>query len=555
MPVVLITASAVILLMFALSQAIMSMLAAVNYNYYTQLAEESAEAGTVYADACLESNDRKQTWGNTSTTFLTQSSDCAGTQNFYADSTINGVNASLPIRFTVGDVASTPLGVNIPAKGTSTMPGASTSITGALNRSITWENIIISQGSVSGTKRTCGIITGHVYCWGDNAYGQLGDGTTKAQLKPVRAEGALAGEKVTAMFAAQYHNCAVASGEVYCWGLNNHGQLGDNTTTDRLSPVKVAGPWAAGTVTDVGGTSFVSCAIAAGKIYCWGDNEQGMVGVNDSATPINDYRTPVLVKTAPTIPNGLSATYTATSLSSGSRSSNMCAVADSKAYCWGPNNIGQIGDNTTTQRYAPTAVYAAGALNGKLVKTISQDGYSSVAGSETKPPPYAHVCVVATDSTGLNGKAYCWGENVAGQLGNNSTTDSKVPVAVNTTTTGNPLSGKTIVDVVSGIWHSCALTSEGKVACWGDNTYGQLGDGTNADKLVPTAVKEESGKLLGATVTAIGGGANRGCAIANQKTYCWGYNLNGQIGDGTIVNTNVPTEAIFLRPKDNNYIY
>lgn len=432
------------------------------------------------------------------------------------------------------------------------MPGASTSITGALNRSITWENIIISQGSVSGTKRTCGIITGHVYCWGDNAYGQLGDGTTTAQLKPVRVEGLLASEKVTAMFAAEYHNCAVAGGEVYCWGLNNHGQLGDGTTTDHSSPVKVAGSWPAGTVTDVGGTSFVSCAIAAGKIYCWGGNIYGAIGIN--STSILDYKTPQSVSTGPTVANGLSATYTATSLSSGSRSSTMCAVADSKAYCWGPNDIGQIGDNTTTQRNAPTAVYAAGALNGKLVKTISQDGYSNGTTSEAPAPPYAHVCAVATDNTGLNGRVYCWGENNRGQLGNNSTTDSRVPVAVSTPT-GNPLYGKTIVDVVSGINHSCALTNEGKVACWGYNVYGQLGDGTNVDKLVPAAVKEESGKLLGATVTAIGGGANRGCAIANQKTYCWGYNLNGQLGDGTTTNKNVPTEAIFLRPKNNNYIY
>jgi alpha-tubulin suppressor-like RCC1 family protein len=160
--------------------------------------------------------------------------------------------------------------------------------------------------------------------------------------------------------------------------------------------------------------------------------------------------------------------------------------------------------------------------------------------------------VVATDSNGSNGRVYCWGENNSGQLGNNSTTDAKAPIAVSTT---GIFSGKTIVDVAAGIQHSCALTSEGKVGCWGDNGSGQLGDNTTTDRKVPTAVYEEAGALLNAQVTALGGGANRSCAIANQKSYCWGLNTDGQLGDGTTTNRKKPTESVFLRPENNNFIY
>lgn len=262
--------------MLALSQAIMSMRNMVNYSYYSKLSEESAEAGTVYAYACFEANGRVQTWGNTSTTKLTQSSNCSGSnQTLYAPSTTGGNNASIPIRFSVGDASTTPYSLGITATGTSTMPGKATPIVGSLNRSVTWKANLVSQSSASGTFRTCGILSGNVYCWGTNNYGQLGNNTTVDSLVPVKVykeTGVLAGKLVTSMFAAQNHNCAIAAGDVYCWGRNNYGQLGNNSTTNSSKPVKVSGPWTAGTVTEIGGTSYVSCAIAAGKIYCWGYN-------------------------------------------------------------------------------------------------------------------------------------------------------------------------------------------------------------------------------------------------------------------------------------------
>ena len=559
MPIIIIVSGTLIVLTMAVMQSVLSMRNLTNHSYYTKLAEESTEAGLIYAYACLENQTNVQVW----TATLTETSNCEGNSSAFATSTDNYVSVTgktrpLPIHFSVGDIEITPNSYSISAQGTANQLFANgavaRSFTTNSNMAVNWESDAVSQRSVSGTLRTCGILSGNAYCWGDNTYGQLGNNTTTDSLVPVKVfkeAGVLAGKTVSDMFAAQDHNCAIAAGEVYCWGRNNFGQVGDGTTTHRLKPVKVGGALTGKVVTYVGGTSNTSCAIAEGKIYCWGQNLYGAVGTNATTS---HYTTPMPVATASNgVSGGLSASYIATKLTSGSRSTNMCAIADNKAYCWGPNRAGQIGNNvapSTTLYRAPTAVYTGGALSGKLITAITQDGYSDLSGTPT-PPPYAHVCAVATNSDGSGGWVYCWGENNSGQLGNNSTTDTRVPVAV----AAGAMSGKTIVDVAAGISHNCALSSDGKVFCWGLNSSGQIGDNTSTTRRTPVAVYEQSGILLNAVVTTIGAGANRGCATANQKAYCWGLNSDGQIGDGTTTNRFRPTESIYLRPQDNKYIY
>lgn len=567
--VVLVVSAALIMLTLAVMQSVLSMRTSSNYSYYSKLAEEAAESGSIYAYACLKTQTNVVVWqGKT----LTEATDCEG--NALATNIARNITGfkslldnpsdtndrtPLQIRFTIrdSDVRMTPNSYDIVSNGQASRLAANGSVVRAfpakLNMSVHWESDTVSQRSVSGTLRTCGILSGNVYCWGNNAYGQLGNNSTVNSLVPVKVfkeAGVLAGKAVSDMFAAQDHNCVIANGEVYCWGRNNRGQLGDGTTTNRWKPIKVGGALAGKTVTAVGGTSWGSCAIADGKIYCWGNNSHGTVGAN---TTTSQYATPTLVATAADgVTNGLPSNYTATSLTSGSRSANMCAIADGKAYCWGPNKAGQIGNNTApgnTIYRAPVAVYSSGVLSGKVVTAITQDGYSDVDGST--PPPHAHVCVVATNTNGSNGWVYCWGENESGQLGNNSTTDTRLPVAVS----NGAMSGKTIVDVAAGLAHNCALTSDGKVYCWGLNSSGQLGDNTTTTRRTPVAVYEEDHALRNAIVTTIGAGANRGCATANNKAFCWGLNTDGQIGDGTLTNRRKPTESIFLRPTDNKYIY
>jgi alpha-tubulin suppressor-like RCC1 family protein len=145
-----------------------------------------------------------------------------------------------------------------------------------------------------------------------------------------------------------------------------------------------------------------------------------------------------------------------------------CAIAsDNQAYCWGRNSQGQIGDNNVTGRYVPTAVDTSGVLTGKTILSISAGGN--------------HTCAIASDN-----QVYCWGYDHYGQLGDNTTTDSLVPVAVNTS---GVLAGKTILSVSAGVNHTCVIASDNQAYCWGWNNYGQLGDNTSGtNRLVPAAV-------------------------------------------------------------------
>lgn len=548
LPTILLIVTVLLIVGLALIQSASSIRTSVEDQYYTRLAKETAEAGITAANYCLQTNNFIQTWGpDASNPNLSQNTDCDGDTLSPQVSSLHSGGITRAT-FSVGDLEVRDDGaIIIVSTGTvdvlrSTGGAVARTYTSTLKQLVNWKQFEASV-SASGTNKTCAVITSELYCWGANSVsggedfsGQLGDGTFTDSLTPVKVmqdTGLLAGKIIDAVFSAQYHSCALAAGKVYCWGQNNSGQLGNGTFTDSNVPVEVGGALSGKIVSDIGGTGDTSCAIAEGKIYCWGENGHGTVGDNSTT----DRNTPTAVNTS-----SLGASYTATKLStSGSRSFNMCAIANNgKAYCWGDNDAGQVGNGTSgsTDVRVPTKVYDGGVLSGKTVTAISQDGYY------TGSPAWPHVCVVAS------GKVYCWGENNAGQLGRGNTSDSNVPVAVVGT-----LSSKVVQDVVVGLQHSCALANS-RVYCWGDNGAGQLGDDKmGIDRSTPALVSELPGGLQGKTVTAIGGGANRGCAIADYRAYCWGLNNNGQLGDGTQTNRDIPTEAIFLRPQAPAYIF
>lgn len=534
-------------------------------DHYQKLADEAAEAGAAYATACLTLSSHIQTWGSAASggarPNLTPNTSCNGTNSYpshtyvYSDSTVrtffNVGNLDYSQQFSAQISA---LGYAQVLKSDGTVEKTYTSVQ---KKVITWPTEVVGQMSASGTNRTCAIVTYNVYCWGYNRYGQLGDGRyiggvagegigsssaidSAIPVKVYKAPGVMAGKDIVKIFVAQNHSCALSQdGKMYCWGYNSAGQLGNNSTTDSPVPIQVGGALTGLTVTDIGGTSNATCAIANSKIYCWGSNSMGVTGRGVTA---GGTLTPTLVTaggTATTLP----AAYTATKLStSGSRSRVMCAIAGGKAYCWGENDNGSVGDGTITQRLIPTKVSESTGLSGKTVTAISQDGYTSNGAGG-----FAHVCAIAS------GVLYCWGENGDGQLGNGSTSDySFSPVAV-VTNTG--LSGKTIQDVQVGLRHSCVRASGG-VYCWGYNSSGQVGDNSYISRSSPVAVAQQPGGLTSSNVTTIGAGANRGCAaVTDGRTFCWGLNGQGQIGDGTTIDRNVPTESLFLRPTGNQYIF
>ena len=149
----------------------------------------------------------------------------------------------------------------------------------------------------------------------------------------------------------------------------------------------------------------------------------------------------------------------------------------------------------------------------------------------------------------LSNRAYCWGSGSSGQLGNNSTTNSSSPVAVNTT---GVLAGKTIKQISAGSFHTCAIASDNKAYCWGSGTSGQLGNNLYTNSSIPVAVNT-TGVLAGKTIKQISNGSSHTCAIASDdKAYCWGSGSFGALGNNSAANSSVPVRV--YAPKENTTI-
>jgi len=335
---------------------------------------------------------------------------------------------------------------------------------------------------------TCALKSdGTVWCWGDNEYGELGDGTTTERHTPVQVSGLT---NVVAVAPGSVHTCALKSdGTVWCWGDNYYGQLGDGTTTERHTPVQVSGLTNVVAVT-VG--SLHTCALKSdGTVWCWGFNGAGELG--DGTT--TDRHTPVQV-------SGLTNVVAVTV-----GFVHTCALkSDGTVWCWGYNHHGELGDGTTTDRHTPVQV--SGLTN---VVAVEAGG--------------GHSCALKSDGT-----VWCWGDNYYGQLGDGTTTDRHTPVQVSGLTN--------VVAVTAGSEHSCALKSDGTVWCWGDNEYGELGDGTTTERHTPVQV---SGLT---NVVAVVAGGLYSCALKSDGTvWCWGDNEYGQLGDGTTTQRNTPVQV------------
>lgn len=273
-------------------------------------------------------------------------------------------------------------------------------------------------------------VDGAAYCWGLNSSGQLGNGLTTG-FGPSKVL-ALGEDPVQKISAGANHTCAITEqGSLYCWGANESGQLGIGSRNSSSVPMLVT--LAAPAADVAAGTAFTCARLTNSQIYCWGSNSYGQLG--DPATALTTQRlTPWLV------PNF----NISTSISAGAE--HACAVrADGTAACWGRNNQGMIGDNSTTDRRQPTLV--SGLNNATRI------------GANV-----SHSCAILADGT-----ARCWGLNTSGRLGDGTTTRRLTPVVV----TG--LTGATaITDGASA--HTCAVTSQDRY-CWGSNSSGQFGPG------------------------------------------------------------------------------
>lgn len=325
----------------------------------------------------------------------------------------------------------------------------------------------ISAGATS----TCALADGLVFCWGDGSSGQLGNNSTSSSSVPVAVStsGVLSGRTVTAIgvggstTSVYRHACALADGQVFCWGANGAGQLGNNSTTDSSVPVAVstAGVLSGRTVTSLQTGDAHTCAVADNLSFCWGFGGSGQLGVGSSSSS----SVPVAVSTAGVLSgrtvSALSAGGSATTVSS---NSSTCAIADSLAFCWGRGTDGRLGQGASSSSTSPVAVSTAGVLSGRTISQITSGA--------------AHTCAVA-DSL-----AFCWGLGSSGRLGNGAATTSNIPVAVDAT---GLLNGRSISDISNGSAHTCVV-ADGELFCWGAGTNGRLGNGLTSASATPVAV-------------------------------------------------------------------
>lgn len=332
----------------------------------------------------------------------------------------------------------------------------------------------------AGAAHTCSLTSGGaVWCWGANANGQLGDGGTQEQRSPVAVTGLA--EEMRALAAGAYHTCALsAAGRVYCWGQNQAGQLGDGGLNDQRAPVAVRG--LDGPMVAVSAGYGHTCALAAGgRVYCWGQNLFGQLGNGDTHN-----------STTPTEVSGLQG---AVAIAAGAEFT--CALLSSgQVQCWGQNSAGQLGAPAPDSSATPLPV------------TQLPSGLIGLTAG------WYHACVLQS-----GGGVLCWGASDG--LG--------TPVSV------GGLEGPAAA-VTAGAGHTCALLHSGAVQCWGDNFYGQLGTAGFESSGMATSGVAKSVLALTDPAVEIAAGAGHTCIMTgDERVLCWGDDSFGQLGPNRLL--------------------
>ncbi len=381
----------------------------------------------------------------------------------------------------------------------------------------------------AGALHSCAISTdGHLRCWGYNASGELGDGTTSQSYLGVDVGGQA--DDWVDLIAGYEHNCgARKSGELYCWGDNRHGQIPNGDVGDIAStPVPIdprVAPW-----TGAHGLGVDhSCLIDSdNRLACVGGNSDGQLG-RGSGTHLR--------------PAKLDGEW----VDVASAEAFTCALDVKRdAYCWGDSASSALGDGTVKSHQVPTKIAEAGpweaisAGGGAacVKRSTSRWCWGSNAAQQLgiASAPYLYLPKEITDDRfpqsmryhlcSINGGALsCWGAAMYGQLGLGDTNVQYYPAPVLV-----PPVTWTLVGV--GNYHTCAVATDG-LYCWGYNGYGELGNGSNVDRHQPTLA-------VSGTFDSLAVGYEGACVIARGNASCWGYGGAGALGTGTLDDANKP---------------
>lgn len=347
----------------------------------------------------------------------------------------------------------------------------------------------------TGPRHACALTdAGDVLCWGNNEFGQLGDGTEANSALPVGVLGL--GPGVLAIAAGDYYSCALTSARgVKCWGRNDSGQLGDGTVEDRSSPVNVVGLNTRVAALSLG--SWHACALTvAGQVKCWGSNGSGQFG--------NGTRSSSTTAVSAT-------TLTEPAIAIATADWHTCALTSRGAVkCWGGNPDGELGDGTTS-----------GSSSAIDVEGLGTEVVALAAG-------HAHTCARLR-----TGELRCWGDGRMEQLGNGVPSVREVPLDVVGLDAG-------ALSIATAQHHSCAISADGSASCWGQNHSGELGNGTMDPQSVASPVVGGGSPLI-----AIATGVEHSCAITRERAvWCWGFGAYGQLGDGYKETRTEPVAAM-----------
>jgi len=394
---------------------------------------------------------------------------------------------------------------------------------------------------------TCGIKQdGRMFCWGRGNEGQLGTG-------PLAASSALpleigAGKTWKKLRINGFHICALdAQDALFCWGRNNSAQMGTTAAGWVLAPLEVS---PGTTFKDFAtGAVHTSAITSEGKVVSWGSRVFGQLGDGQSSL----WTTPLAISADTTWKSAI-----------GYGESGCVINQAGELHCFGNNESGQFGLGDDISRMAPVKVALAMPIQqaalgrqhtciitnaGKIMcsgrNAVGQLGLGNTAAQKTfteiltTNKPYdglswkaiaageEHNCAIST-----TGRLFCWGRNSEGQVGlTNPATGSLIEIVL---VAGQP-PPTDWVSVAAGQFHTCAARADGTLHCWGRNAEGQLGNGTTAPgKIAPLVV----GMNYKGPVAA---GVNHTCAIKQDGSLqCWGRNSNGQIGDNTTIDNPSP---------------
>lgn len=386
--------------------------------------------------------------------------------------------------------------------------GTVTSQSGTFVVVASFTSVSVGGTNSGGSGFSCAIAPGGTFCWGINDSNQLTSRAAFWETVPFLIDAPVAFVEVTAGYL---HACGrTASGEVWCWGGNGNGQLGDGSTQDATAPVKVTGSGPGGNVfTGIDAGQRHTCGIVGAEAWCWGRNLYGQLG---NATMVDQS---VPVKVAGTGAAPLNVVLVSAGVN------HSCAVTTtSAAWCWGAAFAGALGDGQeTVHQSAPVQVAGSGAA--PLVFGIVSAGIE-------------RTCAV---TTGNPAAIYCWGNNAAGYLGIGAPGGPGSVLAP--TQVSAP--GANFLSVSTSYNTTCGVEVSGSTWCWGRGVDGEIGNGLLANQSSPAPVTIPAGGL--GRISA--GGANV-CALqlGGGGIYCWGDGNSGALGTGALTMQSVPTRIV-----------